>query len=181
MRGARLRVCVVTDAFPTLSETFIRRQVEHLGADVAALKINSMHSFERSTERQVVSLLDGSLISRMGTKVADRARRFIRMPRPPASWPRNARANWRRYLSVHCPDVVLAQYGLNGVRCLSGCQRFQIPLVVQFLGYDASVSLNIPSYRRRLPELFEKSSAVVALSRDMGDRLMRAGCPANRL
>src|SRR3990172_7654257 len=72
-------------------------------------------------------------------------------------------------------EVVLAEYGPTGVRVLDACQRLRIPLVVHFHGYDASVRSVLAEHAESYRRLFREAAAIVAVSRQMYDKLISSG------
>ena len=78
-------------------------------------------------------------------------------------------------LKQHKIQIALAQYGPTGVAVLNACRAAGIPLIVHFHGYDAYRDDTLGSYGKRYPELFEKATALVAVSKDMEAQLRRLG------
>jgi glycosyltransferase involved in cell wall biosynthesis len=78
-------------------------------------------------------------------------------------------------------DVVLAQYGPNGVHVLPACRQLNLPLVVHFHGNDASQTDVLERYRVEYRRLFEYAAAIIVVSREMQSRLESLGAPAHKL
>lgn len=77
-------------------------------------------------------------------------------------------------------DVLLVEYGSFAFKLLPFLKRIEIPVVVHFHGYDASVHKVIEkcnSYK----EVFKRVSRVVAVSNKMYERLLEIGCPQSKL
>lgn len=71
-----------------------------------------------------------------------------------------------------------AHYGPAGLRMLP----LPVPLLVTFHGFDtSSLPATDPSYRRALPHLFGRAVGIVAVSETVRERLVRLGCPTDRL
>lgn len=77
-------------------------------------------------------------------------------------------------------QLVLAQYGPTGTRIANICKRLKIPLITHFHGYDISVRHVIES-NGYYKEVFETSHYVVAVSKDMENRLLEMGCPSDKV
>jgi glycosyltransferase involved in cell wall biosynthesis len=77
------------------------------------------------------------------------------------------------------PDVVLAEYGTNGMGILTACQRFNVPLVVHFHGFDASSVLKKnPKFYDRL---FKTDVPLVVVSKKMQEMLLAAGAKPEKV
>ena len=175
-------VTVIVEGFPLTSETFIARQVRELGACVVALTIDreSLKAVGIPDSQAVSLSAEGGALSILARSFMRRVRwRVLGQPAP--CWSRRAAAGWRRVLADRRPDVVLAQYGTNGMWCMDACKSAGVPLVVHFHGYDASGMLRQKVYRRRLGKLFEQAAAVVVVSDVMRRVLEEAGCPPEKL
>ncbi|WP_372716854.1 glycosyltransferase [Novipirellula sp.] len=77
--------------------------------------------------------------------------------------------------------VVLAEYGVMGVKVLEACRRSGIPLVVHFHGYDATKRDVLDHYRAAYKEMFQVAVAVIAVSHAMERQLIHLGCPSEKL
>ena len=73
-------------------------------------------------------------------------------------------------------DVVLAQYGPAGVAVLSICKLLDIPLIVHFHGYDASVYDLINRNQNNYSQLFNYAKSIFAVSKVMSKKLVEMGC-----
>ncbi|MBN8575260.1 MAG: glycosyltransferase [Candidatus Kapabacteria bacterium] len=78
-------------------------------------------------------------------------------------------------------DCVLAEYGTTGANILTVCKSLRIPLVVTFLGYDASVHQILRQYEFAYKDLFNYASAVIVVSRSIQEKLKSLGCPAEKI
>jgi glycosyltransferase involved in cell wall biosynthesis len=77
-------------------------------------------------------------------------------------------------------QVVLAQYGPTAHRILKICKHLNIPLITHFHGYDASVKSVIHNCNQ-YKEVFEYSSYIVAVSKEMEKDLRSLGCPSEKI
>jgi colanic acid/amylovoran biosynthesis glycosyltransferase len=77
-------------------------------------------------------------------------------------------------------QVALVEYGTHAHAMLPLFKRANIPIVVHFHGYDASVRdeiQRVENYR----SVFEYASKVIAVSRAMENSLLRMGCATEKL
>ncbi len=78
-------------------------------------------------------------------------------------------------------QYVLAEYGLTGVKMIPICKSLNIPLIVHFHGYDASIHDLLQANKKGYEALFKDAAAVVAVSRAMEQKLLSLGCDAAKL
>lgn len=160
-------VCLVTPRRDAFSETFVRYHIARLPGNIKVLYGADHHAIN-----------EGNRLTFTATEyVLDRVCRRT-LHRPVTSLP-----NWslRRYLRREAVEVVLAEFGQTGAMLAEDCRSLGIPLVAHFHGADAfSVRWTQPylaAYRR----LFEIARAVVAVSQDMVEQLVRLGAPRHRI
>lgn len=77
-------------------------------------------------------------------------------------------------------QVVLAQYGPTAHRIVGICKQLNIPLITHFHGYDASVDAVIERCKN-YKNVFEYSSRVIAVSKDMQKNLLALGCSREKV
>jgi glycosyltransferase involved in cell wall biosynthesis len=77
-------------------------------------------------------------------------------------------------------DIVLAQYGPSGETVAPICEKLNIPLVVHFHGYDASVGDVISRYNN-YKYLIKVARSVIVVSKVMYNKLLKLGCPEEKL
>lgn len=77
-------------------------------------------------------------------------------------------------------QVVLAEYGPTAQQILPVAKKLNLPLIVHFHGFDASVT-QIKQKNNNYKELFHYASSVIVVSRKMYKVLMNIGCPKNKL
>lgn len=161
---AKLSLVVAMPGEPALTETFIRAHIERIPATVVP-------------------------VSGWPLRISGR--------RPVLSWPsRAAYKAWRivsgsatdsvtrAYLKVfrsYRPCAVLAEYGLTGVGVLAACRTAQVPLVVHFHGYDASMHEVLAAHAQTYPALFDQAAAIVVVSEAMRRKLISLGAPPEKL
>jgi glycosyltransferase involved in cell wall biosynthesis len=163
---ARPRVCIVQPGPCSPSETFLEAHAAHLPARVTVLHTTTM------------TLGGRPLVSRAWAARA--LRRAVR------SALRRSRAEAETAVLVKAfracrPEAVLAEYGDTGVGVMEACRRADVPLVVHFHGYDASLRAQLEALADAYRPLFHQAAAVVAVSRAMRARLIALGAPAEKV
>lgn len=148
-----------------LATSFIRAQIDRLPAEVI-----TVHGW-------VPALASGPALSDGIIATAWRkAGRMIRRQPWEEEITRGYAAAFRRR-----PAAVLAQYGTTGVRVMEACAREGVPLIVHFHGFDASVQAVLAEHVHNYQRLFKVAAAIVAVSHDMCERLVRLGAPPEKV
>jgi glycosyltransferase involved in cell wall biosynthesis len=86
-----------------------------------------------------------------------------------------------RFVKNRRYDVVLAEFGNIGADILPTCKKCNLPLVVHFHGYDASINAVVQLYKERYLELFAYAFAVIAVSTKMVRDLEKMGCNRKKI
>ena len=53
-------------------------------------------------------------------------------------------------VTAFSPDIIHLQFGYEAIRVLDNIKKTEIPIIISFRGYDASKSLKIKSYKKKL-------------------------------
>lgn len=160
----RTSVAVVTPYAPSPSETFIRAHVERLPAKTVLVQ-----GWPPSVgPRPVLSLPERAFY---------KLRRALFREGPA----RETTAAYVRAFRRHRVHAVLAEYGPTGVTVMEACLRLNVPLVVHFHGYDASVRDVLAEHAEGYLRMFEQAAAIVAVSRAMQRKLIALGAPAEKV
>src|SRR5690606_34822913 len=77
--------------------------------------------------------------------------------------------------------VVLAEYGPTAVAILPACETAGVPLVTHFHGWDAYVLAGAPAQAASYKEVYEKSEAIIAVSRHMKAHLVSLGAAPDKI
>lgn len=162
-----IRIAQVRSRSNGVSDTFIGAHAERL-AGVAAV-FHSEGGFPASDDRKVAR---PGFLAVAHRRVAKALGRDWWTPRDQA---------WETALRSVRADVVLVEYGTIGILIVYACKRIKVPFVVHFHGYDASVTAVLERNASAYKRMFERASAVVAVSRVMEHRLLDLGCPRERL
>ena len=85
------------------------------------------------------------------------------------------------FMRQHKVDVILAEFGIHGCTMTPHAKKLGIPLVVHFHGHDAHRDPLLVDFLDRYREMFDYASSVISVSRFMSDKLIRMGCPAEKI
>ena len=77
--------------------------------------------------------------------------------------------------------VLHVYFGNIAVHLLPLLRRSPVPVVLSFHGADAGADLERPGYREAAREAFGLARLVLARSRALGERIIQAGCPPEKL
>ncbi len=138
---------MITPYVPTVSETFIRGHLDRLPARTVLV-----HGWPPSIGDAPVL----SWPTRLRYKLRKRLSRNGGGGETTAAYI----AAFRRF-SI---DAVLAEYGTTGVNVMEACRKLEIPLIVHFHGYDASVHEVLAKHAEDYPRMFGQAEAIVAVS-----------------
>ena len=161
-----MRIALVCYNFDATTNTFVRQHAERLVGDVTVLAggfpKRPTESFPRAFSASLPHVF--------------RAAAFRRGPKRTM-----VTASFLNQLRCIQPDVVLAEYGPTAVLAMDACRALHIPLVAHFHGYDASRRTTLHKHRYSYRQIFAVASAVVGVSTDMCNRLVRLGANAETL
>jgi glycosyltransferase involved in cell wall biosynthesis len=161
---ARARLCVVTPYPPAPSETFITSHLTDLPASVLLVQ-----GWRPSVDNRAVLSLPERLIYK--------AWRTVSRGGLDREWTAAYRSAFRR----HRADAVLAEYGPTGVKVMAACRQLNLPLIVHFHGFDASVRMVLDEYGNQYGEMFEQAARIIAVSQAMRRKLVALGAPPEKV
>lgn len=78
-------------------------------------------------------------------------------------------------------DCVLAEYGPTACESLEVLKFLNLPLVVHFHGYDASIKTILEKYKDAYRNVFAYARTVIAVSNKMKQALIEIGCPEKKI
>ncbi len=84
-------------------------------------------------------------------------------------------------LGRHGADLMHIYFGHTGVHLLPFIEQWHKPCVVSFHGADVALKQDIKDYPAKLHHLFEAVPLVFARSRSLANRLIKLGCPPEKL
>lgn len=150
-----------------ISETFIRAHFDHLPAR-SGMVTGWWPKDEDGYEYRL------SITSRIKTRLLSRS------SYAKSRISQDITAVYRKVLRHKRPDIVLAEYGPTGERIIDACRQENIPVVVHFHGYDASVR-DVIADNQRYERIFRYAAGLIAVSREMECRLLELGAPRTKL
>lgn len=100
--------------------------------------------------------------------------------RDESTWPGIRRSLGRIVRAVR-PDVIHAQFGPSGVLIAPVADRFKVPLVVTFHGFDATRLAKSEYWQRKYHELWPTTAAVVGVSEHICERVRQLGAPVGNV
>ena len=159
-------VCIISPNRGAYSETFIRAHIERLPA-----KIRVIYGWWRTEDDR--PLLPPHIFHRA---MRYALRKFLHLP--PEFFQTNA---IKRFFKANGVDAVLAEYGPTGVAVMDACVKAGVPLIVHFHGFDAYDCKTIEKYISAYRQMFNVSSSIIAVSRDMEKELLKLGAPREKL
>ena len=162
-------LCVLSPQEDAYSQTFVRAHKEYLPAKIVSLYTTDYENFSDENGPLVGPELAGRLFRSLQRRVLKVDRDFFQQ---------RAMANFMERNRV---DAVLAEFGPTATLVMDGCDTMNVPLITHFHGYDAYRQRTLETFGRRYGELFEISSAIVAVSRDMQAQLLKLGAPADKV
>lgn len=83
-------------------------------------------------------------------------------------------------LKKHKIDVALIQYGEHAHQLMPLFEKCNIPFIVHFHGYDAT-TFSVLKKTNNYKKVFERASALIAVSKFMEQHLLNIGCPRVKL
>jgi glycosyltransferase involved in cell wall biosynthesis len=162
----RPSLLIVQPNSPSASETFLQAHADHLPARVRVMS-------------GAPPAIDGRPL-RSQALVWRAWRKALRVLRG-QGWEAEATAAFLEAFRRHRPAAVLAEYGESGVAVLSACRRADVPLVVHFHGYDASLHECLRRMAGPYREMFRDAAAVIAVSQPMREQLIALGAPPEKV
>ncbi len=164
-----MRLCILQPNHNVYSETFIARQIGLL-KPVKVLHEGWYPSVDGETGRSFLSFPFQFLFFR-GT-----FRNLL-----PRLYHAFYGRQFKKYLLKNRIDLVLANYGPMGVSVHDACRAAGIPLVVHFHGFDAYHSPTLEKFRAAYTEMFAYASALIVVSGDMREALLKLGAPEDKV
>jgi colanic acid/amylovoran biosynthesis glycosyltransferase len=157
-------LCIVLPYVPALTETFITNHIENLPA-----KIVTVDGWRPS--------VNGRTVLSLPQRVVHKARRTV----SGAGLEAETTEAYVKVFRRNRVGAVLAEYGTTGVLTVEACRRLNIPLIVYFFGYDASVRSVLEEHAESYPRMFRQAAAIIACSRSIKRRLVSLGASADKV
>ena len=160
-----MNIAIFTPSQNPYSETFIQAHKDFLQGNIF------YYYGESSINLEGHGPLDQSLAARF-FKI------FVKLFRKPSSHIRDRFV--KDSLKKNRINVALVEYGNHAASILSILKSLNIPMIVHFHGYDASV-ISVIQEHNSYQEMFNYADKVIAVSRVMEEDLLKMGCPREKL
>ena len=175
-----MRILFVVPSHPEPSQTFIVREAQALGAVICTERLREDFPLPGGVETVVIpragSFFDGrSMRGRLRI-----AWNFVRRRNVDVMPGAEERA-FQGLLRERKPGVVLAHYGIEGLRVERACRREGVPFVVHFHGFDLSSLYRHAVYRHSCRRMLTAAAGTVAVNSVQRQRLLALGCPPERI
>lgn len=162
-------ICIISNKNPVYSETFIRAHIERLPAEVIFLHGKTFPQYDERDRALVTNNIKTRLTRKIGTKLLQLPPDFLETK------------TFKQILQKNQIQAVLAEYGHIGVTIREICHELGIPLIVHFHGYDAYNQDLLNNQQQKYLLLFQQATAIVAVSRDMQQQLIKLGAPEEKV
>jgi len=162
-----MRLCIITRQKFSVSETFIHAHAKLLPGVQAVI--------HREGRRPIITG-EPPLTTSVARRAIGRIGRLGR--RSPCS---QVTAAYLEAFRRHRPDVLLVEYGTNGVEVMDAARIAGIPFVVHFHGADATRHWVLEKLGERYRQMFEEAASIIVVSEQMRAQLVRLGAPENKL
>lgn len=156
-----MKVLIYKSGPLAITETFIRASIDK--SPFQTFYVAGTHIFE--LEGQLASLNDKILkqvfriCCKLGSKWVEKFKNY----------------HFKRVVGQLKPDIILAQFGTSGVNIFEVCHERNIPLVVYFRGYDASVKEVIDSHKEAYMKMFGICAATISVARSIRNQIIALG------
>ena len=165
----KINLALISPNQNAYSETFIQNHKKHFDANVHFYYGGSLPQY-----------LEGDSLLRLSRKetISRRIKERIFKKKMTNTDQEKALINSFRKYKI---DAVYAEYGTTGAAITNICKQLNLPLIVNFHGYDASVTDILDNHKIAYLLMFEYATKVVVVSEFMYSRLLDIGCPADKL
>lgn len=169
-----MKICNIQTNRNGYSETFIREKIKRISAEVTIVYGREGRPIFSDNGKPLLPIY-AKIMSRLIAKVfsVPLEKVYVILWRflPGRFRDRTLAA----YLKRNKFDIVLVEYGMTGLAIMNACERANIPFVVHFHGYDAYSHKSLERYSDRYRLMFNKAAAIIAVSKDMVEQLVRLG------
>ncbi|WP_057936045.1 glycosyltransferase [Algoriphagus resistens] len=162
----KIKICFTSTDLNTYSETFIRNLKDGLDAKIFHC-YGAMFPY-LSEDKSLQSYKTPPLIDLIMHRVG-----LIKKP---------LREYYLiKYLQAQRINLIFANYGPSGAALAPIAEELNIPLIVHFHGFDASIYDVLAKYREAYYQMFSIAKAIIVVSEEMKSDLLLLGAPEEKL
>ncbi len=163
-----IHLAIVSPRQTATTETFIQAH-----RDIPATQIFFFYGgIEKAQLDGFGPLLDLSLGNRLRRKIGNPLSKFNFSP---------AQEAVAESFLTNKIDCILAEYGMTGAKILPIAQALNIPLIVHFHGFDATMHSIISELQPKYLKMFHGAAKIIAVSKVMKAKLIALGCPEPKI
>jgi colanic acid/amylovoran biosynthesis glycosyltransferase len=164
-----MKICITRSRKSGYTETFIRNQITGLLGKTNVVTLHSGRLPQRTEEGRLVGPWIFWLLNQIIKGVTGNRNNYF------------SHYGLKKFLTDEKIDLVVGNYGLSAAHFVPICKDLNIPLVVIFHGYDATLKKVVVRYQVAYQKLFSYASAIVAVSVEMKHKLIALGAPAEKI
>ena len=164
-----MKICITRSERYAYSETFIRDQLSGLSKVAEVYPIHTSRLPEREENGKTLSPWPFWILHKIVKGITGQRNNYF------------SNYGLKKYFLKKKIDVVLANYGISAAHLMPVCWKINVPLIAIFHGHDATDKKILQAYKKRYQKLFQQSSAIVAVSNDMGQKLIKLGAKAEKI
>lgn len=164
-----MKICITRSRKSGYTETFIRNQITGLLGKTNVVTLHSGRLPQRTEEGKLVGPWIFWLLNQIIKGLTGNRNNYF------------SHYGLKRFLTKEKIDLVVGNYGLSAAHFVPICKDLNIPLVVIFHGYDATLKKVVVKYQSAYQKLFQYASAIVAVSVEMKHKLVALGAPPEKI
>ncbi len=175
-----MKICNIQKSRQAYSETFIREKIRRLPAEVTIVYSREGKPIFSDNGKPLLPIyakIISSFIAKVFSVSLVRVYGIVWQFLPERFRDRTLAA----YLKKNKFDIVLAEYGMTGLAVMNACERAHVPFIVHFHGYDAYSYKCLELFSDRYKLMFNKAAAIIAVSKDMVEQLIRLGAVREKI
>ena len=161
-----MKIALAAPSSDVLSETFIRRHKDLMHGDV---------TFYYGGYCPIANDQEGPFRKKQFHFYLDKLLNVLR-----CNLLADQRALKRSFKKLNI-DLCYAEFGPTGVALMPVCDELDIPLIVNFHGYDVSMEEVLKKYKEDYAKLFDIAAQIVGVSVEMCQKLESLGCPKSKI
>ncbi len=174
----------LTDKYLPLTNTFTYDEVKYLKLFKPIFLVSKIENLEvfpfpRKQIYKIHYFLIKNKFYYINSKIKEKTLNIIRLLLDPILWP-IVKIKLRKIIKENNVKLIHCHWGTNAPGFLKIKEYFKLPMVTFFYGHDVSI---VQKSRKKsfYKCLFKKGDLFLTESRFLGDKLIKMGCPENKL